>query len=280
MTENRRVALIAIAILLILAGGLYFYLHPKLFSGEAPAPAVSDEMNDFSLPAVPDEDVVEQAGEPEPERYPLPATAQADVASLPELADSDKPLMSQLADLMDAAQLNAMLYSERLIRRLVVTVDNLPREHVGMKDRAFKRVPGMFMVRSRDGSYTLNPHNEQRYVPMVMLARAAGAGNVAKLYLRYYPLFDQAYRELGYPNRHFNDRLIQVIDHLLATPDTEDVIELVQPKVFYQFADPALESRSAGQKMLIRMGPVNRAHVKEWLKSFRAEISGVAQQAN
>jgi len=39
------------------------------------------------------------------------------------------------------------------------------------------------------------------------------------------------------------------------------------------FADPALESLPAGQKLLIRMGPDNAAAVKVKLKELRAIIT-------
>jgi len=42
------------------------------------------------------------------------------------------------------------------------------------------------------------------------------------VYVEYYPLFQQAYDDLGYPSAYFNDRLVEVIDHLLETPDTKD----------------------------------------------------------
>ena len=38
--------------------------------------------------------------------------------------------------------------------------------------------------------------------------------------------------------------------------------------MFYQFADPTLEERSAGQKFLIRMGPANAAAVKDKLREL------------
>ena len=40
----------------------------------------------------------------------------------------------------------------------------------------------------------------------------------------------------------------------------------------YEYADPDLESRSAGQKLLIRMGPANARIIKAKLREFRAEI--------
>ena len=50
-------------------------------------------------------------------------------------------------------------------------------------------------------------------------------------------------------------------------------VRLVQPKVMYQFADPELEARSAGQKLLMRMGNANAALVKDKLRALRAELT-------
>jgi hypothetical protein len=86
-------------------------------------------------------------------------------------------------------------------------------------------------------------------------------------------LFQQAYAELGYPSRYFNDRVFEVIDHLLATPDVRGPIALVQPKVMYEYADPVLQDLSAGQKMLVRMGPENEAKVKAKLRELKKALT-------
>jgi hypothetical protein len=41
----------------------------------------------------------------------------------------------------------------------------------------------------------------------------------------------------------------------------------------YQFADPELEARSAGQKILIRMGSENAARIKAKLQEVRRELT-------
>jgi hypothetical protein len=41
----------------------------------------------------------------------------------------------------------------------------------------------------------------------------------------------------------------------------------------YIYADPALESRPAGQKLLIRMGPENTKAIKAKLTQLRAVIT-------
>jgi hypothetical protein len=96
---------------------------------------------------------------------------------------------------------------------------------------------------------------------------------LAAVYFRFYPLFQKVYQDLGYPNGYFNDRLVQVIDVLLATPQMLGPIDLTRPNVMYIFADPSLESRPAGQKILIRMGPDNASIVKSKLAELRAIIT-------
>jgi hypothetical protein len=49
-------------------------------------------------------------------------------------------------------------------------------------------------------------------------------------------------------------------------------VALVQPRVFYEYKDRDLEARSAGQKLLIRMGPANAAVVKAKLRELRATL--------
>ncbi|MEO8016650.1 MAG: DUF3014 domain-containing protein, partial [Pseudomonadota bacterium] len=123
-----------------------------------------------------------------------------------------------------------------------------------------------------EGSRVLEAANYERYKSLVQLVRSTDTQHLVATYTRYYPLFQEAYESLGHPPQYFNDRLIEVIDHLLATPDIKVPIELAQPGVLYEFADPKLETRSAGQKVLIRMGSENATAVKDKLRELRGEL--------
>jgi hypothetical protein len=103
---------------------------------------------------------------------------------------------------------------------------------------------------------------------------AVEAKKLVAAYVYFYPLFQNAYRELGYPTGYFNDRLVEAIDNLLAAPDVP-APKLVQPKVLYQFADSGLEARSAGQKIMMRKGKRERRTVKP-LRAIRRELTGQA----
>ena len=105
------------------------------------------------------------------------------------------------------------------------------------------------------------------------MASEVDSSQLIDLYVRYYPLFQEAYTELGYGDRYFNDRLVEVIDHLLAAPEPEGKVLLVKPESTYVFADPELEALSAGQKLLIRIGSDNAAVVMDKLIEIRSAIT-------
>ena len=67
----------------------------------------------------------------------------------------------------------------------------------------------------------------------------------------------------------FDQRLRAVIDELLATPDVSGPLRLIKPEAYYLYADEELESLTAGQKILLRMGPDNAARVKAKLAEIR-----------
>jgi Protein of unknown function (DUF3014) len=267
--DERNMWIGAIVVLVLIAGAFFLLRTPPEPASVSPAPVA-----------------VQPPAQPEPEpaqpeiQYPVPAPAPAEVRPaatpepLPALEESDAPLLDALHNLFGQESLSAFLIPEQIIQRIVVTVDNLPREKLALRQRPVPAIPGAFAASGPDENLILNPDNYARYAPFVNLVRGLDAGRAAAVYFRFYPLFQQAYVDLGYPNAYFNDRLVQVIDHLLVTPDVPDPIRLVRPSVYFKFADPELEKRSTGQKTLIRMGCANAAVIKQKLRELRAAVAG------
>ena len=194
-------------------------------------------------------------------------------APMPALAQSDELLKGILSGFVDRASLE-FFYLDNIINRFVATIDNLPRKDAAVQVMPVKPVRGAFAVDDAGGGAAIASNNYARYAAYVRLIEALDAEKAVATYARYYPLFQQAYVNLGYPSGYFNDRLIQVIDHLLATPEVPGPVKLVRPKVMYKFADPELESLSAGQKAMVRMGSENAAKVKAKLRAIRSELTG------
>jgi hypothetical protein len=200
-------------------------------------------------------------------RYPL--AQQPTEKPLPALEVSDSTMTDALGGLLSDKTLIDLFQLRDFVRRVVATIDNLPREKIALRLMPVKPAGGKFPVTGKGESLVIGADNAARYASFVRLAEATDTGKLAALYIRFYPLFQQAYRELGYPKGYFNDRLVDVIDHLLATPEAKAPVKLVQPKVFYLFADPDLEARSAGQKILLRIGGENAAKIKAKLRDIR-----------
>jgi Protein of unknown function (DUF3014) len=212
-------------------------------------------------------------------RNPLPEAAGA-APPLPALDESDAPFHDALADVMGKPAVDRIFRPELLVRHIVVSIDNLSRRHMSVELRPTKPLAGAFIATGNDQQGTIDTANFQRYVPYVQAVQAMDMKKLAALYVRFYPLFQQAYQSLGYPNGYFNDRLVVTIDNLLATPDIITDIAVVRPNVMYQFADPKLEELSAGQKLLLRMGPMNAAIIKAKLRELRAQVAERARDSD
>ena len=229
----------------------------------APAPVATAPAPAASAPAA-----------PEAVKHPIDETAGA-------LAVGDLP--AALSELLGRKAVASFLQTDDFPRRFVATVDNLGRAQAPAGMWPVNPAAGRFTVQDGGGDAVIAPDNAARYTPLVRLAEGVDAQRAADLYVRMYPLLQRAYEQLGYPKRHFNDRLIEVIDLLLATPEVEQPVKVhltevkgpipsQRPWVRYEYADPALESLTAGQKILVRVGPDNARRLKAKLSAFRREV--------
>jgi hypothetical protein len=201
-----------------------------------------------------------------------PLAGSNDGAPLPALNDSDQVVHDSLVGVVGKDAVDQFLVPQNIVRHMVVTVDNLPQHKVAVDLRPVKPTPGQPVVASSGDTMSIGERNFARYAPLIKVVQATDVKALVVVYKHLYPLFQGAYEDLGYPGKYFNDRLVQTIDNLLLAPEVAAPIPVVQPKVMYQYADPDLESRSAGQKLLIRMGPANAKIIKDKLRAFRAEI--------
>jgi hypothetical protein len=212
--------------------------------------------------------------------------------TLPALDGSDHVVRNALLDLITAKDMLQFLQLDQFVRHVVATVDNLPREHAPVMQWPVKPMPGRFSTGAGDDSHplgptTIHPDNSARYQSFVSFIASIDSARAVALYVRLYPLFQQAYVELGFPNGYFNDRLVAVIDHLLQVPVQAGLLAVsrvevkgpyknVRPWVNYEFTDPALDALSAGQKILLRAGPVNHRRLRTKLMDIRAHLTQTA----
>lgn len=280
------IRLITVLAVLALGAGAYYWWQqrarpPVAVAPAAPAPPVIAPPEPAPVASAAIEPAIE---------YPVeaaPPQGDAAPAALPALTEADPYVSDALFAWLGRKEVLTFLQLDDFVRRVVATVDNLARSHAPRSRWPVNPTPGRFTTLATGGDgvagTAINPDNSLRYTPLVLFIESVDTAQAVTFYKRLYPLFQEAYEELGYPGHYFNDRLVAVIDHLLATPVQAGVlavtlvqvkgpVESLQPWVRYEFADPALEALSAGQKILLRIGPVNHRRLQAKLQQIRKQL--------
>lgn len=268
-------------LILIIALGTAIYLQDKPVSDKEtvsiqPAPPqqpIKKPIVHYPVPEVATQP--EQPEEQQQEEATQPDKTPTLPDSLPQIESSDLSIQEALAGLLNNQSLFKLLFMENFIQRLVATIDNLPEKQLPRAHLPVKPPGGTFFVSGTTEAPQTSSRNHKRYAPYVTLLESLDQELVVKIYVHFYPLFQAAYEQLGYKNAYFNDRLVYVIGHLLETPNPPDPILLLQPAVLYTYADPLLEKRSAGQKILLRAGQEQRTKTINILKDYRQKLTSL-----
>lgn len=256
---------------LLVAGlaGAWWWLRSPVPAAPAPV-AVAEQPVEAEAPA---------ASAPPPVAHPL--------AEAPASAPAGLTLTAALEALFGRQVLMTLFQLDGFAARVVVTVDNLGRDHAAPRHWPLVPVAGRFSVEPRGAASVVSAANARRYDAHLRLMDQVPVAQLTALYVAHYPRFQQAYEELGYPGHYFNDRLVQVIDTLLATPapsaaptlhlpEIHGPVPPPRPWVMYTYDDDALQALAAGQRLLLRLSPAQRARVQAWLRVLR---EGVVAQA-
>lgn len=190
---------------------------------------------------------------------------------LPLLSDSDPRITVELAALTGADPLVEYLVKGQVISRVVTTIDSLTSRQVPSLINPIKPADGKFIAVTEGEDMIMSGRNFARYDGYVALLQSVDSSALVALYQRYYPLFQQAWEENG-GEGSFDERLQEVIDHLLATPAVPGPVYLTKPEAVYVFEDEKLEAMTAGQKILVRMGSANATLVKQTLAEIKEDL--------
>lgn len=238
---------------------------------------------------------VPQAPEPEPDTEPVeeviierttPSAPELAEIPLPDLPESDSLATEALSDLVGEAEAVRYFVADDIISRAVAQIDALDSQQIPESIQVMRGPQDAFIaIEDPDPEqvivnelgdpipqYLSDPANQQRYTPYVEMLEAIDTDTLVAMYERNYPLFEEAYQQLGYPEGDFAERLKTVIDELLATPEVNEPVRYIKPEAFYLFADEELEALPAGQKLMIRMGSDNAERVKSRLLEIREAL--------
>jgi hypothetical protein len=202
-----------------------------------------------------------------------PAPVVPPRADLPPLDSSDAFLRALAANLSSNPAWAKWLLTDRLIRRFVASVDNVaegisPKAHLGVLAPS-----GDFKANERRDRATIDPASYRRYDLVADVIASLDVKGSARLYEETRPLTREAYKELGYPDRNFDDTLAKAIRRLLVTPEPAGDVALRPGVKSWKLADPVLEDLAPAQKSLLRMGPENEKKIKQKLRELAEALN-------
>ena len=230
----------------------------------------------ISPPAQPAVTAVEPAEEPEPvvevPAEPVVEPPQESVepeVDLPSLNDSDGFVRERIQALRAGAAMLSLIADDQLIRKFVVFVENISRHEFPQTDLPYRSVGVEMPVRELDQNlFLMEEGAHARFDGFIDAMTAVDTERAYALYRLLRPLFQQAYAEIGYRGRDFDDALRLAINNVLQATDVEGPYQLVKPSVVYLFADSELENADAVHKQLIRIGPRNSTRLMAKLAEF------------
>lgn len=250
-SPRRGPVLAGIALALAIIAAAFWYLRRP---GTEPGPASADMPADTAR---------------------APASAALDSVpplDLPALDTSDAFIRRFAGQLSAHPQIARWLVSDELVRRFVTTIADLasgmsPRPHL-----RFMEPQGEFSVQDTGGRIVVDPASYRRYDLMAETFASLDTRGTATLLRQLHPLFVEAHRELGLPDRTFDGDLRAAISTVLTTPVLDTPLEVRRVEAAYTFVDPVHENRPSAQKHLIRMGPQNARRVQEKLAAIAAAM--------
>jgi len=216
-------------------------------------------------------DQVKPAPAPAPEPLPMSEEPVEEKPVLPALEESDPYVRERV--LASSAKLADWLDRDDLVRRFAVVMDNAAVGDYPRRQLAFLAPAGRFaVIKIDDDRFVMDPRGYARYDGFVDLFTSVPPKRAAALLTTLAPRFTEALLELGQPAEEPLATLRDAITMVLATPELDTAVELVRPKVRYQFADPTLEALPPLQKQLIRMGPEHVRQIKAYLRQVEAAL--------
>jgi hypothetical protein len=136
----------------------------------------------------------------------------------------------------------------------------------------FVELEGDFSVFEQGGKIFMAPESYRRYDGLVRAFTSLEPAYAARAYSDLRPYFDSAFSQVARKGERFDDVLAAAVLRITSVKFPEGPIELAEKGAIYTFADPSLESLSAVEKHVIRMGPQNVEALQKWLRTFAESV--------
>jgi len=197
---------------------------------------------------------------------------------IPALNESDSWIQEKLTSTIWRKELLKLLINEDMVRRFVVFVDNFSRGDIAYSHSPFINPSAKFLVKEASDNSTetetwlLDESSFKRFSLYVDLFRSVDADTLVVWYQDIQPLITEAYDELGYPDKEFNDTLQLAITKVLDLEFPKDNTQLIRPSVMYRYQNSDIEALDDADKLMLRIGKENLLIIKSVLLEINEKL--------
>jgi hypothetical protein len=206
------------------------------------------------------------------DQAPVSTSAAPAPSALPPADETDALVRSLLGRLLQSRALESWLKSGDLVRRFVSAVNAVADGEAPRASLPFLVPTGAFAVTAHGGQKVIDERSYRRFEPFMEAISSLDPKACATAYARLSPLLESAHAEVGRPGTTFAATLARAIARVERVPIPDGPLQVVSPKLLYQYADPALESLPDAEKQLLRLGPENARALQQKLAAVATAI--------
>ncbi len=201
------------------------------------------------------------------------APPAAPAVVLPPLGEMDPFLRQLLGALSSRPELVRWLATDGLLQQLAAAIDVASQGRSPARDLKVLKPTGTFATVARGRSRAIDPASYKRYDGLATTITSIDASAAARVYKTIQPRLNEAYGNLGRQGGSVDQALAETLRLLLDTPVLGDPVVVVEGKgARWAYDDPGLESLTASQKQLLRMGPANVEKILVWLRALQQQL--------
>lgn len=187
---------------------------------------------------------------------------------LPTLAESDATLRELFLSLSRHPLLTRVVAQRGVVRAATLAVVQMGDGKTPAAPLADLRPATRLTIEGGGESGRVDAASYTRWDGAVRALVSINPRDAAQVYVNVKPLFDEAYRDLGYPDGDFDDAIVRAIRVLNDTPDLATAPVLLARPAYFEHEDAALRALRPVQKQLLLTGPQHRTELLGWLRRF------------
>ena len=159
--------------------------------------------------------------------------------------------------------------TDEVLKKYTFLINDMSQNQILTKNRKFLQPPSKIEVQTDDQGLYLGEKSYKRYDGFAQTIDQINVNKGMGVYLAFKPLLNEVYKVFSYPESYqLDDIFLKAAANVIKAPVVEGRIGLIKHSLLYKFKDKELETLSAVEKQMLRMGPENTKIIQAKLRTL------------